>query len=207
LRWISRFLKSPDPSNPENGNTAIKFVVGLGNPGPEYAESRHNIGFMCVDALAKKWGVKLGERRKLAVLERVTFEGTEVVLAKPRTYMNASGEAVAYLFSRFGGNASDLIVVYDDMDLPLGGIRIRGKGSSAGQKGIGNIITILGTDVFPRVRVGIGKAPEGTGGRNYVLSSFAKDEWPVVKEVVERVGEAIECLLKEGLERAMNKFN
>jgi PTH1 family peptidyl-tRNA hydrolase len=185
----------------------MKFVVGLGNPGPEYADSRHNIGFMCVDALAKKWGVKLGERRKLAALEKVRFEGTEVVLAKPRTYMNASGEAVAYLFSRFGGNAADLVVVYDEMDLPLGVIRIRGKGSSAGQKGVGNIIATLGSDAFPRIRVGIGKRPEGTGGRDYVLGSFSKDEWSVVNEVIERVVEAVECILREGLERAMNKFN
>ncbi|MBM3924658.1 MAG: aminoacyl-tRNA hydrolase [SAR202 cluster bacterium] len=185
----------------------MKFVVGLGNPGPEYAESRHNIGFMCVDSLAKKWGVKLGERRKLVVLEKTAFEGTDVVLAKPRTFMNASGEAVAYLLSRFGGTASDLIIVYDEMDLPLGTIRIRGKGSSAGQKGIGNIIATLGNEAFPRLRVGIGRAAEGIGGRDYVLSSFEKEERVAVKEVVERAGEAIECLLREGLERAMNKFN
>ena len=121
--------------------------------------------------------------------------------------MNASGEAVTYLLNRFGGTASELVVIYDDMDLPLGVIRIRAKGSSAGQKGIGNIIATLGSDAFPRIRVGIGRAPEGTGGRDYVLSRFAGEEWPVVKEVVERVGEAVECLLREGLERAMNKFN
>ena len=185
----------------------MKLIVGLGNPGRNFAHSRHNVGFTCVDHIARQWRIKLQERRKRAVLGQGLVEDLPVVLAKPRTFMNHSGQGVAYLLTRFAGTPQDLVVIYDDMDLPPGTIRIRPGGSAAGHNGIKSIIAELATQEFPRVRVGIGSPPEGTDGMDYVLEPFSQEERPVNERAVKTVCQAVVCLLQEGIQTAMNRFN
>ena len=133
------------------------LVVGLGNPGTRYTSSRHNIGFRFIDLLAKRADIRLNERRAKAVLGRGRIAGQDVVLAKPRTFMNNSGEGIEYLLARFGGRPSDLLVVYDEMALPTGRIRLRAAGSHAGHNGIRSIIAAVHTEEFPRLRIGVGQ--------------------------------------------------
>lgn len=185
----------------------MKFIVGLGNPGPQYAGTRHNLGFMCIDELSRRWEVGLLDKRKHVVLGQGIFHDIEYVLAKPRTYMNHSGTAINYLLARFGGGANDLLIIYDDMDLPLGQIRIRPTGGSAGQKGAISIIETLGTTDFVRLRIGIGepKNPEET--IPFLLSPFAANEQPMLRDVINKAASAVECLFIDGIDIAMNKYN
>ena len=191
----------------------MKIIIGLGNPGRKFNHSRHNVGFESIDHMARKWGIKLAERRRKAVLgqgQLLRSPGAadlSVVLAKPRTFMNHSGEGVQYLLARFATTPDDLAVIYDDMDLPLGRIRIRPGGSAAGHNGIKSIIAALSTQEFPRLRVGIGTAPEGLDGMDYVLGHFSPQERLVVEKSVATVAEAMACLIEEGIQTAMNKFN
>ena len=185
----------------------IRIIVGLGNPGPKYRTSRHNVGFRCVDLMASQWGINLSERRAKAVLGRGYHLGQDVVLAQPRTYMNNSGDAIAYLMARFRAKPADLIVVYDEMDLPLGKIRIRPSGSAAGHNGIRSIIATLHTQDFPRIRVGIGHPAGDREQISHVLTGFSEDESPVIAEAVNKVVEAVDCLLEHGLAVAMNRYN
>ena len=185
----------------------MRLIVGLGNPGRRYAHSRHNVGFDCVDHMAREWDIRLSERRAKAVLGRGIVSAVDVVLARPRTYMNVSGEGVRYLLQRFGAKPGDLLVVHDDMDLPLGRIRVRYGGSDAGHNGIKSIIAELSTQDFPRVRVGISKPPEGVEGMDYVLGAFSGPEVPVIHKAVMAVAEAVTCVIEEGIEEAMNRFN
>lgn len=185
----------------------MRIVVGLGNPGRRYNGSRHNVGFECVDLISKALRIKLSERRPKAVLGQDEFGGAPVVLAKPRTFMNNSGEAVAYLLTRFGASPSQLVVIYDEMDLPVGSVRIQPRGSSAGHNGIESILSALATPEFSRVRVGIGKPPEEAVGRDHVLGRFSREEDQVIKETVPKVAEAVLCLLEEGIDVAMNRYN
>ena len=185
----------------------MRLIVGLGNPGRQFSWSRHNVGFKCVDHMARKWGIKLSERRRKAVLGRGSVDGLVVVLAKPRTFMNLSGEGVAYLLARFDAEPSDVVIIYDDMDLPVGRIRIRPRGSAAGHNGIKSIIDKLSDQEFPRVRVGIGRPPEGLDGMDYVLGRFSSQEPLVIEKAVETVEAAVRCILLEGIQTAMNRFN
>ena len=185
----------------------MKLIVGLGNPGSKFTNSRHNTGFKCVDYLARKWSITLAERRAKAMLGFGCHDETPVVLVKPRTFMNASGEGVKYLLSRFPATPGDLVVIYDDMDLPTGKIRLRPSGGAAGHNGIDSIIDALGTAEFPRVRVGIGRPSRYVGNIEYVLGPFLADEKLVIEEAVEGVADAVSCLLREGMEIAMNRFN
>ena len=185
----------------------MKLIVGLGNPGRKFSHSRHNVGFECVTYLAGKWGIKVAERRTKVVLGQGRVADRPVVLARPRTFMNRSGEGVEYLLSRFATTPQDLVIIYDDMDLPLGKIRIRPGGSAAGHKGIKSIIAQLSTQEFPRVRVGIGSPPADVDGMDYVLSPFTRQERPFIEKAVRDVGEAVSSLLQEGIEAAMNRFN
>jgi PTH1 family peptidyl-tRNA hydrolase len=185
----------------------MQIIVGLGNPGPRYRGTRHNIGFRCVDLMAQKWDIKVSERRARAVLGRGRHLDQDIVLAKPRTFMNHSGEGVAYLVARFGVKPQDLLVVYDEMALPVGKLRLRPSGSDAGHNGIKSIIAALGTQDFPRIRVGIGK-PSAEGQHiAHVIGGFSDDESPIIAAVVERVVEAVDCLLHEGIDRTMSRFN
>ncbi len=185
----------------------MKVIVGLGNPGDRYRNTRHNVGFHCIDLLARRWDIKVTERRAKAVLGRGRFGGREVALAKPRTFMNHSGEAISYLVARFGVKPVDILVIYDEMDLPLGKIRIRPGGGPAGHNGIRSIIGDLRTQEFPRVRVGIGH-PDLKGEQiSHVLNGFTEEEAPEIAGAVNRVAKAVECLLTENITVAMNRFN
>ena len=185
----------------------MKLIVGLGNPGRKFNHSRHNVGFECVEHIARKWGIRLSERRSKVVMGQGEVCGASVVLARPRTFMNNSGDGIKYLLTRFSSSPQQLVVVYDDMDLPLGGIRIRPEGSAAGHKGMGSIMTALSTQQFPRVRVGIGRAPEGLDGMDYVLGRFTREERKVIQIAVAQVTDAVACLLQDGIDAAMNRFN
>lgn len=184
-----------------------RIIVGLGNPGPRYAATRHNVGWRALDLLAGQMGVAVNERRPKAVLGVGYFAGARVVLAKPRTYMNNSGEAVQYLLARFGGGASGLLVIYDEMALPAGRIRLRAAGSDAGHNGIRSIIGAVGGTGFPRLRIGIGAPPPGTEARDYVLEPFGDDEANAIAGAVERAAAAVRCVLEQGIDAAMNRFN
>lgn len=188
----------------------MKLIVGLGNPGKAYAKNRHNVGFHCMDRLAGEHRIPVKERRLRlkpvkAVFGRGEVEGTPVVLAKPRTFMNLSGKAVAQLVRRFGVAPDDLIVIHDDMDLPPGKIRIRPGGSAGGHKGVASIIDFLGTEEFARVRIGIGR-PDGDEV-SYVLGNFNPEERDTVSEAVKQAAEAVRCILTDGIDAAMNRYN
>ncbi len=189
----------------------MKLIVGLGNLGKAYAGNRHNVGFQCIDRLASEHGIPVKERRLRlkplrAVFGRGDVEGTPVVLAKPRTFMNISGRAVAQLARRFNVAPDDLIVIHDDMDLPLGKIRIRRGGSAGGHKGVASVIDSLGTEDFARVRIGIGRPPDGDEV-SYVLGDFTAEERDIVTEAVGQAAEAIRCIISDGIEAAMNRYN
>ena len=191
----------------------MKLIIGLGNPGARYKNSRHNVGFDCIDHMARTWNIEVGERRPKVVLgqgriARPDFQdSTAVVLAKPRTYMNNSGEGIAYLLSRFAAPPRDMVIIYDEMDLSLGKIRVRPEGSAGGHNGVRSIISTLSTQDFPRVRVGIGKPPPALDGMSYVLSTFPPEEKPVIAEAVTAVADVVACMILEGIEKAMNRYN
>ena len=181
---------------------SIKIVLGLGNPGRLYQKTRHNVGFMVVSRLARRMGLKFDKK---FCSSRVA-EGEGVVLAKPYTYVNLSGKAAKALLQRFSLAPQDMLVICDDVALPLGRIRIRRKGSDGGHNGLRSIIKELGTEEFPRLRVGIGR--EGIKDLvGYVLGEFEREEMEILEKVLEVAVDAVECILKEGIEEAMNKYN
>ena len=187
-------------------------VVGLGNPGPEYVGTRHNVGFECVDKFAADHGLKWdGRRGPLKWAEgRANIEGKahRVLLGKPRTFMNLSGEAVHYITSRWKVSEDKLLIIYDDMDLPLGAVRIRMRGSAGGHNGIKSIIRALGTEEIPRIRVGIGRDSTGqTGAIARVLGRFSDDERKAMDKSVSIISEAIGCIVTKGLDAAMSRYN
>ncbi len=182
------------------------LICGLGNPGPKYARNRHNAGFRCVELLARKWDLTFNRMRFKAHIAAGRVAAAQVVLAKPLTYMNASGEAVAPLLHWYKLPTSRLLVVYDDLDLPLGRIRFRPGGSAGGHKGMASIIRQLGREDFPRLRLGIGR-PEHGEPYEYVLDNWSAEQEIAMKEAWERGVAAIECFLQEGAQAAMNQFN
>lgn len=182
-------------------------LVGLGNPGSEYAETRHNVGFRAIDLLAERHQVTVTRHRHRALFGRGQVAGEDCLLVKPQTFMNDSGDAVLRLLLYYHVSPADVIVIYDDMALDLGAIRLRRNGSDAGHKGLRSIIHYLRTDEVARVRLGIGKPPEHSNAVNYVLSKFAKSDAEKVEEMIFRAAQAVEVCLKEGLEVAMNRYN
>ena len=186
----------------------MKLIVGLGNPGKSYAETRHNIGFRCINKLARVYGISLSQRGSQAQFGFGEVAGNKVVLAKPQTFMNLSGKSVKQLMQRFKTQPGDVWIIHDDLDLPLGKIRIyTGKGSG-GHKGVESIITSLGNTDFHRIRVGIGRPPENCQDPiDYVLGKFSSDEEAAIENAIARVAEAVLCLLDEGITAAMNKYN
>jgi peptidyl-tRNA hydrolase, PTH1 family len=189
-----------------------RMIVGLGNPGPEYSRSRHNIGFQIADLLALRHGMEFDrfqKRARLAIgwVRTPGVSGQRVLLAKPMTFMNASGEAVAPLAAFYKIVPAHILVVFDDLDLPVGRIRLRPGGSSGGQKGMQSIIKHLGTTDFPRLRVGIGRPPGQMDPADYVLRPFSPDQETEMVFVRTRAAEAIEAWLTGGVEAAMNQFN
>ena len=193
----------------------MKLIVGLGNPGRAYVNSRHNVGFRCVDIFAKNCGIELSKIRSRARTGTGEVCGEKVILAKPRTYMNLSGESVVPLMRYFKLNPSDVLVIYDDVDIPLGKIRIREKGGSGGHNGLNSIIGLMGSQEFPRIRVGIGSemideaAVEHHPKRTpeYVLGRFSPAEQNIIDEICPTVAEAITCVIREGIAASMNKYN
>jgi peptidyl-tRNA hydrolase, PTH1 family len=186
----------------------VKLIVGLGNPGIEYQFTPHNLGFLTIDCLANDVGAEVRNRNCRALTARAVIEEQQVLLAKPETYMNLSGMAVRELVGKYEVDpAKDLIVIYDELDLPLGRIRIRQRGSSAGHNGMESIIGALGTQEFLRVRLGIGPDKKVSDGAKYLLSPFRKAQLKVVDEIIDTASEAVRVILKEGPGAAMNRFN
>ena len=182
-------------------------VIGLGNPGKEYAHTRHNVGHWCIDRLAELHSIGRFRRSRLADVAEGTIEGRRVVLAKPRTYVNESGRAVTSLMAKYGAAPGDLLVVYDEMDLSVGSIRLRARGGSGGHNGMKSIIEAAGTQEFARLRIGVGHPARGGEEVEHVLGSMARDERARVDEAVSRATEAIEAVLRDGVVEAMNRFN
>jgi len=186
----------------------VKLIVGLGNPGIEYQFTPHNLGFLVIDRIANNLGVEIRNRQCRALTARAVIAGQPVILAKPETFMNLSGLSVRELVAEYQVDVkSDLIVIYDELDLPLGAIRIRTRGSSAGHNGMESILGALGTDEFLRVRLGIAPDRKVTDGVKFVLTPFRKAQLKVVDEVLDIAAEAVEVILKEGPPAAMNRFN
>lgn len=193
----------------------MKLIVGLGNPGFLYSRNRHNVGFMCIRHFARTQKIRFDRKQGQARTGIGSIAGQRVLLARPQTYMNASGESVNTLVTRFNLNPSDIIIIHDDLDLPPGKIRLRLGGSSGGHKGIDSVIARLGSKDFYRVRVGVGR-PNGLDESPaekeeaviaYVLSDFTSEEKKIINEIIPDVSQAIVCLLTKGLDAAMNKFN
>jgi PTH1 family peptidyl-tRNA hydrolase len=193
----------------------MKLIVGLGNPGYIYARNRHNIGFMCVSHLAREQKIRFDKTQGHARTGLGRIAGQTVLAARPQTFMNASGEAVKRLADKFNIAPADIIVIHDDLDLPLGRIRLRLGGSPAGHRGLDSIISHLGSRDFYRAKIGIGRpdvrelatAEKESAVVAYVLSDFTNDERKTIDKTIPEVSRAIESLLDEGLETAMNKFN
>ncbi|MBI2832362.1 MAG: aminoacyl-tRNA hydrolase [Chloroflexi bacterium] len=193
----------------------MKLIVGLGNPGTHYANNRHNAGFMCVSYFARQHRIAFDHKQSQARIGAGKVAGSEIVVARPQTYMNLSGESVSLLMRKYHVELDDLLVIHDDLDLPVGKTRIRDGGGSGGHKGVDSIIRSLGTRNFPRLRIGIGRPapppnPEEEAEAeviSYVLSDFTPEEKQIIDATIPRASEAILCILTEGLEAAMNRFN
>jgi PTH1 family peptidyl-tRNA hydrolase len=187
----------------------MKLIVGLGNPGKDYANTRHNIGFRCINRFARINRISVKERQCRSQIGTGIIAGTEIVLAKPKTYMNNSGQAVGQLLRRFKLKPEELVIIHDDLDLPLGSIRIRQGGSSAGHKGIASIIQALGVQSFARIRIGVDH-PAGEKEEDvisYVLSDFSPTDNAIAEKMIGLVADALHCILAEGIVQAMNKYN
>lgn len=185
-----------------------RLLVGLGNPGAAYEETRHNVGYLVADALEVQARATFKhDGRAEALIAQGRLRGRPVIVAKPLTYMNLSGKTVKHLVRRFGLSPSDLLVIVDDINLPLGKIRLRERGGDGGHNGMEDIIERLGTDAFPRLRIGIGNDFDRGRQADYVLSPFSEDERPVVDEVVRRARNAAVSYVTDGLVTAMNRFN
>ena len=181
--------------------------MGLGNPGPRDSNHRPNVGFGCVDRMAQGWGIGPWDRRAKAVLGLGTRAGEEIVLAKPRTFMNNSGEGVLYLLARFKARPEDLLISTVESELPLGRLRLRASGSHGGHNGIRSIIAALNSQAFPRLRVGIGHPPPGADPVAHVIGPFSAEESQVMIEAEKRAVEAVDCVLESNIDIAMNRFN
>jgi PTH1 family peptidyl-tRNA hydrolase len=191
----------------------VRLIVGLGNPGIEYQFTPHNAGFLAVDRIAEDCGVMMTNRRGRAITARAKLAGKDVLLAKPETFMNLSGLSIAALIQELEISVEEILVLYDELALPLGTIRIRQDGRPNGHNGVKSICGVLGTEDWLRIRIGVGKPAldDGreikAGGRDYLLSPFRKQELAVLDEVLDRVKGAVEMVLTEGVSAAMNKFN
>ncbi len=186
----------------------MKLIVGLGNPGIEYQFTPHNLGFLTIDRIANDHGINIRNRQCRALTARATISGEPVVLAKPETYMNLSGLSVRELVEEHQVDVErDLILIYDELDLPLGTIRIRQRGGSAGHNGMESILGALNTDEFLRIRLGIAPERKVEDSVQYVLTPFRKAQEKVVVEMLDAAAQAVEMILKEGPAAAMNRFN
>ena len=185
------------------------LIVGLGNPGKEYESTRHNLGFMLIDKLAHDEGINVNRRECSALVGRGEIEGTRTQLVKPQTFMNLSGHAVACLLARIDSDApiDQLVVISDDLALPLGRIRIRERGSAGGHNGLKSIIASIGTDEFIRLRIGITPEHPISDAKKFVLDNFSRSERPIVEETIELSAKAIRTIIRDGALKAMSEFN
>jgi PTH1 family peptidyl-tRNA hydrolase len=183
----------------------MKLIVGLGNPGRRYRDTRHNVGWDALEVLVRRWDIDISRDEGYSIAGRGIVAGHRVWLAKPQTYMNLSGIAVRELARGHRLKPHEILVIYDDMDLPVGTIRVRSRGSAGGHRGMASVIEELGTHEIARVRIGIGRS--GAHAGDYVLSRFDGEEEPVIREAVERAADAAEVILREGIEPAMDRFN
>lgn len=183
------------------------IIAGLGNPGKEYENTRHNAGFMVMDALADKLGADISEKKHKALCGKAVIGGEKVILMKPQTYMNSSGEALRAASDYYKVDPENVLVIYDDISLAPGQLRVRAKGSAGGHNGIKSIIAHLGTQEFPRVRVGVGEKPPRMDLADYVLGHFSQEEKKIMESTVKEAAEAVIEAVTEGIEHAMNDHN
>jgi len=203
------------PDQPDSGSlpedlafeSATNLIIGLGNPGKEYRDTRHNIGFMVVDRLAVRLNLSFTRTQSKALITDGRFQGQRIYLAKPQTFMNASGQAVAALLKFYKIPLKNLLVAYDDVDLPFETIRIKPSGGSAGHRGMKNIIQQLGSDEFPRLRLGVGRSFGSKQAADYVLKPFSKEESEFLSSYIDRAAEATLAYITEGIDRAMTEYN
>jgi len=183
------------------------IIAGLGNPTKEYDNTRHNAGFSVIDALADRYNITVTERKHKALCGKGIIEGRKVILAKPQTFMNLSGESIRSLRDFYKADEEELIIIYDDISLPPGQLRIRTKGSAGGHNGIKNIIAHLGSQEFPRIRVGVGEKPREMDLAAYVLSRFSKGEQEIMQEAYKTAALAAVAIMNDGIDSAMNHYN
>ena len=186
---------------------SMRIIIGLGNPAREYQATRHNIGFDTIIRLSDEYNIPLDFKKHKAICGRGYIGGEKVVLAQPQTYMNLSGESVRELVDFYKVTNEEIIVIYDDVALDVGQLRIRPKGSAGGHNGIKSIIAHLGTQEFPRIRIGVGEKPKNWDLADYVLGRFADEEQPVIREALGRAANACKCIITDGIEEAMNRYN
>jgi PTH1 family peptidyl-tRNA hydrolase len=200
LKWRTSQVNGRDSS--------VSFlIVGLGNPGRQYRENRHNIGFMVVDHLCTEMDVRLSRLQSKSLVGSGIIHGQKLLLAKPQTYMNLSGQSVSSLLRFYKLAPSELLVIHDDLDLPLGTLRMRPSGGSAGQKGLSSIIEQIGTQDFPRLRMGIGRPPGRMDSAEYVLQDFNRNEQDFLKLVLEQGAKAVRAFVTDGIKQTMNSYN
>ncbi|MDT7855875.1 aminoacyl-tRNA hydrolase [Rubrivirga sp. S365] len=216
MSWLSRLLGSrpapPATGAPDAGGVDVRrLLVGLGNPGPDYVGTRHNAGFVAIERAADAAGIALdaevGGRAGRSVVGEGLYRGQGLALAKPLTFMNRSGAAYAALLDRYGLDAADVLLVYDDLALPLGQVRLRGKGSAGGHNGVQSVIDALGTAEFPRLRIGLGDSFPPGGQVDYVLAPFDDGERAAADAALDLAAEAALAFAHDGLAAAMNQFN
>lgn len=183
------------------------IIAGLGNPGLKYAGTRHNVGFCVIDELSDRFNIKVNEHKHKALIGKGMIGGEKVILVKPQTFMNLSGESIRQVMDFYKLDNSNLIVIYDDISLDVGQLRIRTKGSAGGHNGIKNIIAHTGSQEFDRVRIGVGEKPEKMDLADYVLSVFSRDDQALIRDAVRDGASAVEKMLTEGTEKAMNIYN
>jgi peptidyl-tRNA hydrolase, PTH1 family len=192
---------------PRRGAAADLLVVGLGNPGSEYQGSRHNVGADVIELLARRHGARLRRRKERALVDEVTIEGRRVALAVPLTYVNNSGLAVRALARRFGVQPEQVVVVHDELDLPVAQLKVKAGGGLAGHNGLRSIVAHLHSQDFLRVRIGVGKPVSKEHGADHVLNRFGKRERAEVDVTVEQAADAVEAIVRDGVDAAMNRFN
>ncbi len=189
------------------GNKRVmKIIAGLGNPGKEYENTKHNVGFLTIDILAEKYDIKVNKIKFKGLVGEGMIGTEKVILVKPQTYMNLSGQCIREIMAFYKLDIEDLVIIYDDIDLPMGNLRIRKKGSAGTHNGMRSIIYDLRDDGFPRVRVGIGGERKGDLA-NYVISGFSGDDRKLIEEAIVKAADAVACLVKDGIDRAMVDYN
>lgn len=183
------------------------IIAGLGNPGEKYKFTRHNVGFLTIDELARRWNIKVNKIKFKGLVGEGNIKGEKVILIKPQTYMNLSGESLEEIISFYKIELKNLIVIYDDIDIEFGKLRVKPSGSSGSHNGMKSILYLLKSENFNRIRLGTGKPPEGIDLADYVLQNFSKEEMLVVEEMMGKATNAVETILLDGVEKAMNQYN